>query len=72
MEPEIGVLVFDLVPVDEFSDSGENVNDLDLGRDALIKFVRQLPDYSWHRHVAIPQQDSMMQVLGISTMGECF
>src|ERR1700694_412772 len=54
MEPEVGVLLFDLVPFDDFSDSGENVNDLDLGRDALIEFVRQLPDYFWRRHRGYP------------------
>ncbi len=49
MEPEISILVFDLIPFDEFSDSGEKVNNLDFAGDALVEFVRQLPDYFWRR-----------------------
>ncbi len=47
MEFEVGILAFDPVPFNKLSDSGQHIDGLDLGRDALIEFVRQLSDYFW-------------------------
>jgi hypothetical protein len=45
MELECCVLVVAFVALDEFPDANEHIDDLNLGRDASIKFVRQLADY---------------------------
>ena len=47
MEFEVGILAFDAVPFNKLSDPGQHIDGLDLGRDALIEFVRQLSDYFW-------------------------
>ena len=50
VESEVGVPVLDMIPLDELSDPGENVDDLDLSRDAPVELFRKLPDYFWLRH----------------------